>query len=380
MTFAHLALWLAQGIGDIYVPPALPDVPESVYTDSFISFRYPAAWKIYPQASFTLIAPLDAKKTSSNGETYYSCGIAVGTYRPEDGTRFDVATKQLITYLQSSNPGLNKRPDHSTESGWSRLPTLLDGRDAIITGLYNPTIMPGDELTGALATIFNSDRVEYVWVFSPLSQVDKYDHAFHRVLGTLRVGSTLRAEEIAATASKSVVVLVAEKGKRSFTLGTAFAVAPGIFATNSHVLGSSVHVFIKLPRSSDYIPVAEIVARDPDTDLALIYVPTASLPPLGLADDEPPLVGERVYAIGNPKGLEGTFSEGVVSGVRGDGAVRHLQITAPISPGSSGGPVLNASGRVVGITVATYQSGQNLNFAIPVSHLRRLMSSSLPPK
>ncbi len=71
--------------------------------------------------------------------------------------------------------------------------------------------------------------------------------------------------------------------------------------------------------------------------------------PLLLSDTDFPEIGERVYAIGNPKGLEGTFSEGIVSGKRVFEENEIIQITAPISPGSSGGPVINTRGEVIGI-------------------------------
>lgn len=75
-------------------------------------------------------------------------------------------------------------------------------------------------------------------------------------------------------------------------------------------------------------------------------------------------VGDNVYVVGNPRGLEGTFSQGLVSGVRNVKGNRYLQITAAISEGSSGGPILNESGQVVGIAVASVREGQNLNFAV----------------
>jgi hypothetical protein len=91
-------------------------------------------------------------------------------------------------------------------------------------------------------------------------------------------------------------------------------------------------------------------------------------------------VGERVFAVGNPQGLEGTFSEGIVSSIRKVGMHKLLQITAPISPGSSGGPVLNVKGEVIGVSVATYRGGQNLNFAIPVNYLKALLSEERTAK
>jgi len=84
--------------------------------------------------------------------------------------------------------------------------------------------------------------------------------------------------------------------------------------------------------------------------------------------------GDEIYVIGNPEGLEGTFSKGVISGIRSIDGRSYFQITAPISPGSSGGPVLNASGEVIGVAVASWRTGQNLNFAIPVFYVRSLLS------
>ena len=83
-------------------------------------------------------------------------------------------------------------------------------------------------------------------------------------------------------------------------------------------------------------------------------------------------VGETVYAVGNPRGLEGTFSDGIISSIRPVGSDKLIQITAPLSPGSSGGPVLNRRGEVIGVSVLTIRDGQNLNFAIPSNYLRTL--------
>jgi len=80
--------------------------------------------------------------------------------------------------------------------------------------------------------------------------------------------------------------------------------------------------------------------------------------------------------MGNPKGLEGTFSVGNVRAIREIKGQQMVQITAPISPGSSGGPVVDAYGRAVGISTAQLEQGQNLNFAVPASHLVALMKEA----
>src|SRR5262249_16479607 len=84
-------------------------------------------------------------------------------------------------------------------------------------------------------------------------------------------------------------------------------------------------------------------------------------------------IGDQVFVIGNPLGLEGTLSQGIVSALRKLDQNSLIQITAPISSGSSGGPVLSIDGKVIGVAVATFVRGQNLNFAIPSSYLAKLM-------
>ena len=91
-------------------------------------------------------------------------------------------------------------------------------------------------------------------------------------------------------------------------------------------------------------------------------------------------VGQRIYVIGTPQGLPATFSDGLVSSVRTGEGVSRIQITAPISPGSSGGPVLNAKGQLVGVAVEQFREGQNLNFAIPAADLSGLLKLRTPPK
>ncbi len=86
----------------------------------------------------------------------------------------------------------------------------------------------------------------------------------------------------------------------------------------------------------------------------------------------------KFFAVGNPKGLEGTFSQGIVSSIRKSERINLLQITASISEGSSGGVVLNDKGEVVGVAVGAIESGKSLNFAIPVSLLRSLISNQKP--
>src|SRR5439155_12805276 len=110
------------------------------------------------------------------------------------------------------------------------------------------------------------------------------------------------------------------------------------------------------------------VGQDFERDLALLKVAGVKAASLPLGDAGKMAIGDEVYAVGNPRGLEGTFSPGIVSGIRQTTSETLLQITAPISPGSSGGAVLNRRGEVIGIAVATIREGQNLKFAVPISY------------
>ena len=98
-------------------------------------------------------------------------------------------------------------------------------------------------------------------------------------------------------------------------------------------------------------------------DLAVLKI-KEGLPMLTIAM-HPPKVGDPVVVIGNPLGFAATVSDGIVSALRADAASQILQISAPIAPGSSGGPVIDAYGQVVGVAVAMIRGGQNLNFAVP---------------
>ena len=119
-----------------------------------------------------------------------------------------------------------------------------------------------------------------------------------------------------------------------------------------------------------------ITATDKDNDLVLLKVIAQDIKPLLLGDSDTVRIGAQVYVVGNPKGMEGTFSDGIISSIRTEDAQSRFQMTAPISSGSSGGPVLNRKGKVIGVSASVHQDldAQNINFAIPVNKLKRLLT------
>jgi S1-C subfamily serine protease len=189
------------------------------------------------------------------------------------------------------------------------------------------------------------------------------------------------AHEIAKKAFGSTVLLVMEDANgQPLSLGSGFFVRDVEIASNLHVVEGAARGYAKLVGQKPKYDIEGIIAVDPERDLVVLKVSGAGAPALALGSSDSVQVGESVYAVGNPQGLEGTFSQGIVSSVREVGTDRLLQITAPISPGSSGGPVLNGKGEVIGVSVATFRGGQNLNFAIPSNYLKTLLAKSGPAK
>jgi hypothetical protein len=187
---------------------------------------------------------------------------------------------------------------------------------------------------------------------------------------------SLTPQEIASNAFPSVVVVIAQDGSGAeLSLGSGFFMAPGIIATNLHVIEGASKVRIRPIGSAEEHEVVGFTAVDYDNDLVLLKVNNTSVSPLKVVEDTATTIGDDVYVIGNPVGLEGTFSKGMISGKREKNNHRIIQITAPISQGSSGGPVLSANGDVIGVAVAYIAEGQNLNFAVPAFCLSMLMKN-----
>ena len=185
------------------------------------------------------------------------------------------------------------------------------------------------------------------------------------------------AQEIAKKAFSSTVLLVMEDANgQPLSLGSGFFVRDGEIVSNLHVVEGAARGYAKLIGQTTKYDIEGITGVDPNYDLVVLKISGGSSRSLALGDSDAVQVGESIYAVGNPQGLEGTFSQGIVSSIREVGTDKLFQMTAPISPGSSGGPVLNAKGEVIGVSVATFKGGQNLNFAIPAKYLKSLLEKT----
>ena len=198
-------------------------------------------------------------------------------------------------------------------------------------------------------------------------------------INTAPAQTTLLAEDIAEKALAATVYLeMKDKNGKTLGIGSGFFVKPNLIATNYHVIEGAAKGTAKLVGKYITYNIEGVTATDKTNDLALLKVTAYGIKPLALGDSDAVRIGATVYVAGNPKGLEGTFSDGIISSRRDKDTKERLQMTAPISPGSSGGPVLNKKGEVIGISFAVYKSldAQNLNFAIPSNYLKKLLNLS----
>ena len=143
--------------------------------------------------------------------------------------------------------------------------------------------------------------------------------------------------------------------------------ADGLVLTNNHVIENADNLAVKC---GDRESAAKVRRRSKAPDLALLSTTLNSVDTLMFNPAyNQDLVGRDVFVLGNPYGLESTFSTGVISGLREIDGVRYIQISAPISPGNSGGPVLLSDGTIIGIATMGLKVGQNLNFAIAAAEV-----------
>lgn len=191
--------------------------------------------------------------------------------------------------------------------------------------------------------------------------------------------STLTPEEIYARCADAVFFIeVLNKEGDVIKTGSAFFIsADGLAVTNCHVIADATSARVKLA-NGETREIEGIYDFSLATDCALIQVKGGGFSTLTIANYTP-ATGAEVYTIGNPIGLINTFSRGIVSTANRvlETGERYIQIDAPISHGSSGGALLDAQGRVIGITSAGFTQGQNLNLAVPIGDIDALSTEKV---
>ena len=195
--------------------------------------------------------------------------------------------------------------------------------------------------------------------------------------GDVGAGQTLTPKQVVQRATPAIVRIEVEGPNGGEAFGTGFVLsADGRIATNLHVISGATDVRVSL-HDGTRLALDQIAAIDPLRDLAIITVQSRDrLPILPLGNSDDVEAGDPVIVIGNPLGvLDYSVSDGLISAVRPvTRRLTVLQISAPISQGSSGGPLFNAYGEVIGVATAIAGQGQNLNFGIPSNYLLPLLS------
>jgi S1-C subfamily serine protease len=180
----------------------------------------------------------------------------------------------------------------------------------------------------------------------------------------------LTASQVYEQVKDSVVVVKAyDQQGNAVGLGSGVMLPSGDIITNYHVVEAGMRYTVG--RGKHTVP-ASPKAGDPDKDLCLLTAPGLVAEPVRLGKTARLKVGEPVYAVGAPQGLELSLSEGIVSQLRGGGPYPIIQTTVAISPGSSGGGLFNAKGELVGITTFRMKGEQSLNFALPVEWIGQI--------
>ena len=189
----------------------------------------------------------------------------------------------------------------------------------------------------------------------------------------IQARTNLTPADIFARARSAVVVIFAtDQSGQKEVLGSGFVVKKDRIATNHHVLEGMNKAFVVFS-DGDIKNVSGVVADSPQQDLIVLAVETANRSPLTLGDELSLQQGDTVYAIGAPRGLELSLTNGIVSSFRNSDGQFLLQTTAAIAHGSSGGPLFDSAGRVVGITTSLISDSPGIYFSVGVGDLKRLV-------
>jgi hypothetical protein len=288
-----------------------------------------------------------------------------------------------------TRPALLREADRLTQAGWTRLASAAyfaaSARGDDGSAAPQPS---GSASAGSIPTAAPAAS-------GPAAEADAGAAAADAGAAT-RPGS--RTEKSPADLFKELapsVVTIFVKGQGEGS-GTGFLIdSDGTIATNHHVINGAGNVRIKFMSGAVFESV-ELLSDASAIDLALLRVdlkspvdagPPVTAQPLVLGDSDAVVVGERAISIGNPLGLEHTLTDGLISARRIYEGRAWIQMSVPVSPGNSGGPLFNMRGEVVGITTQQVLGGfggfgraQNLNLAVPVNELKKLIQPTYPQR
>lgn len=240
---------------------------------------------------------------------------------------------------------------------------LHDSYGAAVYQLYRAGVLTGSDSQGSFKPQMNLRRSEMAAILARMVDVSARK--------SVSFGGTLNAAQIYAKCAPAVFVLEAydEEGERIAYGSGVFLSENGEAVSNFHVIDGAASLKAVTSDGETY-DVTGIYGYDTENDLIAFQVAGDGFTPMAVDYSGAQITGETVYTIGNPQGLKGSLSTGIISTVRRTvNGVSYIQTTAPISSGSSGGALIDAQGHLIGITSASISDGQNLNLAIPITAL-----------
>ncbi|MFI5059338.1 MAG: S1C family serine protease [Candidatus Acidiferrales bacterium] len=311
-----------------------------------------------------------------------------GTETFHDESSFDlkdidpVKSRFASRGITSNDPGLFtsvtqnaiKKIATKTTYGVTSIPAIAGSSALFVAEFYSPY---GDDFAEAFThAVKMCGGKPSIFAKSNTGDSDEQASPAASVVGAESASPLKDIPEIARAANGAIVsIVMSDKDGSPIAQGSGFLISnDGVILTNYHVIAEGSSAVVKLPEGAFYV-VDGVLAFDKARDVAVIKAHGDNFRTLTLGNSDRLQVGEEVVAIGNPLSLESTVSNGIVSGLRTvekEGG-KFLQITTPISPGSSGGPLFNMGGEVVGITTLYLKGGENLNFAIPINDAKRLL-------
>lgn len=253
--------------------------------------------------------------------------------------------------------------------------------DELANSSEMPPPLPGPEkkqIKNEIPTLWNWNKKILVLVLGFLLLIIamiSINVDFRNIISNL-INGNMSVEKIAEQSSSVLMLEVYDDSNQLMATGSGFLISKeGNLVTNYHVIDKGFS--IKAVSDSDVkYEIEGVVGYNAESDIAILKINSSSkLSPLKVGDSETVKKGDAIVAIGSPQGLKNTVSSGLISAIREDRKTKDLQISAPISHGSSGGALFNMRGEIIGITYAGLEEGQNLNFAIPINEVKEIKAS-----
>jgi S1-C subfamily serine protease len=305
----------------------------------------------------------------------YHNGLSNGISETEFGTGSATADMYLTFVLRS----LGYSDKNHVDFTWNAPDALATKVGILPQGVNSYQFYRADVVlvsySALQAKIKNSDEtLAQKLIRAGVFSSETYQTSYHPdVLNAVNAKKTvLSAEEIYARCAASVFYIeLFDASGKTFATGSGFFISSdGRAVTNYHVLSGAQSAKITVSDTGKQYNITGVYAYSPIEDWAIIKVDGNGFTPLTLGSSSTVVGGAPAYAIGSPIGLQNTISEGIISNpARELDGINYIQISTPISHGSSGGALINKYGEVIGITTAGAEDAQNLNFALPISYI-----------